>query len=867
MKHRATKSRVAPNAQKQVHSDPAVQCRQLAELNQTAWELRLTDKDTSKKLALEAKDLATRLNEKAELAQSLMTLAIIDFQNDEVETALAIGEEAYRIIESLSKSLRESLLLRSLNFLVGAHYRLGNYAVALELYLKNLNEIASIDAEQKEIKQDKANLFNNLTGVYGALGNYEMAIAMARQTIDMRRELGDSQGLASALLNMGNACLRQRQFEDALRYYNESLQCCQEAGLKRGQGAAYYAISNVYAEQERFEDAMPNFEKALALTTEHHDTNNRIFALQAIGKIYAKKAFSKFNIEKAFTLLDDALKEAESLQNKRAIYSILKELAIAHETNGNFEESLRYERAYRDLRDELVGEEQQKRTQSLMILHKTEQAKKDAELERLKNIELANALKNVEEANAFKTELLGIAAHDLKNPLQVIQGFAALIEEGENSEQVKQFAKTIQSSSTRMLKLIKDLLETAALDSGKLDLNKTPTNVADLLRAVAEHNRPNAEKKSQTLELDLAQNCLAELDVERMREVFENLVSNAIKYSPKGKRIQVSMRREGEMVCVAVKDEGQGLTEADKEKLFGKFQRLSARPTGGESSTGLGLSIVKQLVELHGGKVWAESDGKDKGATFFVELPILEIEQQVESAKKETTTAPPRKATQHRASARRKKSTQKKIRVSVVEDLVEFRDRMVNLLSNDEGIEFRGEFGSVEDALIAMPEVDVVLMDIGLPGMSGIEAIAKVKEKFPDSRIIMLTVFSDDKHISRAIMAGASGYLLKNSPHHQIHEAITQAIEGGMPISAGVAMRIIHLYQQYAPPENSDVGLTKREKEILALLVEGLSFAQISDKLFISFNTVVNHMRNVYEKLHVHSKSEVVAKAIREGLI
>ncbi|MDX2130334.1 MAG: ATP-binding protein [Chloroherpetonaceae bacterium] len=112
-----------------------------------------------------------------------------------------------------------------------------------------------------------------------------------------------------------------------------------------------------------------------------------------------------------------------------------------------------------------------------------------------------------------------------------------------------------------------------------------------------------------------------------MQEVFDNLVSNAIKYSPKGRKIGVSCQKHStdsmkECIRIEIKDDGQGLTEEDKEKLFGKFQRLSAQPTGGESSTGLGLSIVKQIVEMHGAKVWAESEGKDKGATFIVELPI-----------------------------------------------------------------------------------------------------------------------------------------------------------------------------------------------------------------------------------------------------
>lgn len=627
MKHRATKSPTTPSVPEQAHLD-TIERRRLAKLNQTAWKFRLTDHEKAKTLALEAKDLALHLEETAELAQSLTTLSIIAFQNSEVEQARLIAEEAYQLINDMTSSERETLLVRVIGFLVGIHYRMGNYATALDTYLKHFNEIADIDA-----KQDKASLFNNLSIVYGALGDYTMAISMLDKTIKIRREMNDAQGLATALLNMGNAYLRQRQFQDALRYYNESLDCAKNASLNREQGAAYYAVGNVYAEQEQLEEAVQNFEKALALLTAAQDKNNRAFTLQAIGQIYAKQAFSKCNRDTAIDFLSSALKEAETLKNKRAVYSILKELAIAYEGAGKFEEALRYEREYRDLRDELVGEEQQKRTQSLMIQHQTEQAKKDTELERLKNIELADALKKVEEANAFKTELLGIAAHDLKNPLQVIQGFAALIEESVSDEPIKEYSKMIQSSSARMLKLIKDLLETAALDSGKLDLNKIPVNLADLLSAVADHNRPNAEKKSQTIELDLEEDCIAELDVERMREVFENLVSNAVKYSPSGKRILIQCRKQTTpenrtQVQVAVKDEGQGLTEADKEKLFGRFQRLSARPTGGESSTGLGLSIVKQLVELHGGKVWAESEGKDRGTTFFVELPLFASEKQ-----------------------------------------------------------------------------------------------------------------------------------------------------------------------------------------------------------------------------------------------
>jgi len=254
------------------------------------------------------------------------------------------------------------------------------------------------------------------------------------------------------------------------------------------------------------------------------------------------------------------------------------------------------------------------------------------------NAELARALKvaeeqqrRAEEASRFKTELLSIAAHDLKNPLQSIIGFSSLIQEGaESPTNTQRYAITIQSAAQRMFKLINELLNATAIDAGKLTLHRFPCSLGELASVVVAANLQQANQKEQRIDFHAEPNCIAEVDAERIREVFDNLVSNAIKYSPLGKTIWIRVFRatssNGDatpVVRFSVRDEGQGLTEDDMKKLFGRFQRLSARPTSGESSTGLGLSIAKQLVELHDGKVWAESEGKNKGAMFVVELPIL----------------------------------------------------------------------------------------------------------------------------------------------------------------------------------------------------------------------------------------------------
>jgi len=162
----------------------------------------------------------------------------------------------------------------------------------------------------------------------------------------------------------------------------------------------------------------------------------------------------------------------------------------------------------------------------------------------------------------------------------------------------------------------------------QVDSPVQPTDIADLLNGVIDQNRLKATAKQQILSHQIEDRNIVSVDAVKITEVFDNLISNAVKYSPLGARITVRCKQVSDSQAptatrleISVEDEGLGLSQEDKEKLFGKFQKLSARPTGGESSTGLGLSIVKQIVELHGGKVWAESEGKNKGSTFFISLP------------------------------------------------------------------------------------------------------------------------------------------------------------------------------------------------------------------------------------------------------
>lgn len=207
------------------------------------------------------------------------------------------------------------------------------------------------------------------------------------------------------------------------------------------------------------------------------------------------------------------------------------------------------------------------------------------------------------------------------------------------------------------------------------------------------------------------------------------------------------------------------------------------------------------------------------------------------------------------------------LRVAIIEDHDDFREGLVHVLNFTEGFECVGSFSSVEEALPRFPQADVVLLDIHLPGKSGIEAIASLKERHPPTQIIMLTVFDDDDHVFRAIIGGADGYILKKTPPVQVLSSIQDAAAGGTPMTPFIARRVIELFKHYAPESKEEYSLSPRELEILNQLVLGLDNQEIADKLFISKETVRNHIKHIYEKLHVHSKSQAVAKAIKQGLV
>lgn len=228
-------------------------------------------------------------------------------------------------------------------------------------------------------------------------------------------------------------------------------------------------------------------------------------------------------------------------------------------------------------------------------------------------------------ANEFKTELIGVAANELKTPLRSIMDFTTMLLNGEVPLHLQvQYLNIIRDLANRMSVTVDKLLDSNILGIESLVLHKRDISLKGLVELAVLRHQDLAAKKSQRIELSVKSDCIVFGDEDRLTEMVGQLISNAIKYSPFGKTIWVTVSQEHQMGRIEVRDEGPGLSEEDKILMFRKFQRLSAQPTGGETSVGLGLALVKRIVDLHNGKVWAESEGKGKGAAFIVELPIVE---------------------------------------------------------------------------------------------------------------------------------------------------------------------------------------------------------------------------------------------------
>jgi signal transduction histidine kinase len=527
------------------------------------------------------------------------------------------------------------------------YFIIADYSSAMEYFHRSL-----ILSQELGDTRSEAIAEGNIGDVYFHLGDYVSALDIYQKSLSLFQNISDRYGEASSLSNIGSIYDKLGDSQAALAFQTDALSLFRSIAYPAGEINALLAMGVLYERTRNYGEAKICFQDAAFLAHRIGDRYSEADALyhQGILTLSSNEATSS-DYQDSILLLKTALNTAEKIDARELVYKSHKALSEIYKRRREFEDALKHHEEFYRLRESVFNTESDKRLRSLQVMHQLEQMRRESTLfqkqaEDLKQanealsavlLEMEQHKKNAEEANRFKSHLLSIAAHDLRNPLSTIvtitdfvQSIVTSVKNGDSLSQLAEaegLLNLIHDSSTRMFKLIAQILQSSQIDSGKLQLSRVLADLYPIALSAVQENLSQAERKEQKILFSGDSDLFAHVDADCIREIFDNLISNAVKYSPKGKKIEVKIchhqppdMRE-KTIIFSVHDEGQGLTSDDMKKLFGKFERLSAKPTGGEPSTGLGLSIVKQLAELHDGKVWAESAGKNHGATFFVELP------------------------------------------------------------------------------------------------------------------------------------------------------------------------------------------------------------------------------------------------------
>jgi signal transduction histidine kinase len=548
---------------------------------------------------------------------SLYTLGVCNELLSNFPQAMKFLSEAIKLSQHLGN---RKVMGDALNCVGIIHDNLSNYSNALKAYFRALK----IYEELKENKKT-AIVLSNIGLIYTNIKDYKNALKFYSQALDIAEEENDSESLLVTNINIGLTHTLLGNFDESLKFLYDALELAKQNNDSRRTSIALDHIAETNIRINKVEEAYHLFEQSKKIKLELDDKRGLVSVYGTVGQLKLlenKVDEAKINLEKALDI-------AEQLGMKKSVHELHKMLSETFEKLFDAENALHHLKIAYTKEIEYLKEESELKAKNISTQLEIEQAQKEAEIQRLKNIELAQALEDVKklnvslkELNDEKNEFMAIAVHDLKNPLQNILSTARIIKRADDmpKSEINEFTANIISQTDRMFNIIKKLLDHNAIDQGELKTNLSVFDVNIVCSELAENFREEAERKSISIILkEYPQELIVNSDKVILYEILQNLLSNAIKFSPQNRSIFMTTYSDGDEIKVEVKDEGPGFSESDKMKIFNKFARLSAKPTGNEHSTGLGLSIVKKLCELINAKLKLDSD-ETSGAKFTISL-------------------------------------------------------------------------------------------------------------------------------------------------------------------------------------------------------------------------------------------------------
>ncbi len=602
----------------------------------------------------------------------ILSQFIYEYSFENPKSALTYAENAIGLIEKAPDSIYMADLYNSIG--VAYHFN-GNYLVSIEYFLKALEGF-----EKSNDSLKIANILNNIGITYTELGNYEKSESFFQESMSIHRKLGKPDKIAALLNNIGNNHENKGNIDSADLYYTNSLKIAEEHDLPFRKADALLNLGSIQYKRHNFFEALEYLKKALELDLQNNNLSGLVETYGLLGEIY----LDLNNYELSYEYLEKALNLSQRLKMKNRESEIYKILSRYYARKGNFRAAFDNHVKFTNLKDSIFSLKSERQIEDLQLSYENDKREQEIallseranlqatqlKLQKTKtrlllvftilsifilglllvsiriknkankllkiqydkiqqqNKELEKRSNKLIDLSEEKDSFINVVAHDLKSPLNNIIGLANLIKiNGNLNEEQYHYLNMLDQVTLEAKNLISNLLDINKLESGNIEETFEKFEMSEVVEKEINYFRKDAQEKNIILEKLCTGEGIIENNKEFIQRILTNLISNAIKFSPEHTKITVSCTYHQNKMILSVKDQGPGISEEEQKNLFKKFQKLSSRPTGGESSTGLGLAIVKLMVDKLKGKIEVRSKLKE-GTEFIITFPAVVYEKQ-----------------------------------------------------------------------------------------------------------------------------------------------------------------------------------------------------------------------------------------------
>jgi signal transduction histidine kinase/uncharacterized protein HemY len=609
--------------------------RKIELLNELSEKIEVTNPQKALDLSKEAYRLSTELGYERDTGWSLLCMAYACRRLSNYEEGMSYLFKALKIFENLKEADGQGRALT----LIGVNYfYYGRYEQALKYSLKSVKK-----AKKAGNKVLEASTLNNIGEIYGEQEKYQEALDYYFRSLKVIEEIDHKRSHGVILNNIGSVYCKMGQCNKGLIYYEKSLRIFKEISERIYEGDCLNKIGEIFQSEDKNKEALNYYFQSLKILQEEGNKFYIIDVLINLGKIYLKMK----SYHKVLEYFQKALSTAEDITAKKKMYIIHLCLSEYYENIKDFEKSLYHYKIYESMEKEIVTVELQERLKILTMSFNVEKAQQEAEIYRLKNKELrkkneeirikAEELKKnkekLERLEKSRQQLLSNISHDLRTPITSIQGYIEAMQDGliNSEEGRKKYLERIHSKIFILKRLIDDLFQLAKLESRQMTFYFKHIRAADLLKSIYIKYELDVKKADKKLiigdyKFDI-EDVFISIDLDRIDQVFGNLIFNALKFVPQGGVIELCCERKSlEEIVFKIKDNGKGISEEDIPNIFERFYKGSKSRDASIGSSGLGLSIAREIVEYHGGRIWVENNS-DKGCTFYFTTPIITVSE------------------------------------------------------------------------------------------------------------------------------------------------------------------------------------------------------------------------------------------------